>query len=191
MNEGECYSNPMSRTPLPVDDGRTGFPPLARPDARVLILGSMPGARSLDEARYYAHPRNAFWSVLAPWIDTAPDAPYADRIGALQRRRIALWDVIGRCRRQGSLDSRIDPASIVANDLAGLFARCPRIERVLLNGARAEQEYRRRVLPTLDARAAALPTLRLPSTSPAHASRSLAEKREAWNAALEPVLGRP
>lgn len=150
----------------------------------------MPGVRSLHEARYYAHPRNAFWTILAPWIETLPEAPYLERINALQEHRIALWDVIGRCRRRGSLDSRIDPASIVVNDLAGLFARCPRIERVLFNGQRAEQEYRRRVLPTLEAVAAAHPILRLPSTSPAHAARTLSEKQAAWNAALEPVLGR-
>jgi hypoxanthine-DNA glycosylase len=185
----------MSRTPSPVDDGSndrlTGLAPQAQPDARVLILGSMPGARSLDEARYYAHPRNAFWALLGPWIGKAPEAPYADRIAAALRHRIALWDVIGRCRRIGSLDSRIDPASIEANDLAGLFAHCPRIERVLLNGGRAEQEYRRRVMPTLGAEAALIPVLRLPSTSPAHAALSLEAKREAWDAALRSVLERP
>ncbi|NKI35023.1 DNA-deoxyinosine glycosylase [Wenzhouxiangella sp. XN79A] len=179
----------MPGTPTLADDLLQGLAPVAGPDARVLILGSMPGVRSLDEARYYAHPRNAFWTILGAWTGVAPEAAYAERIDALRAHGIALWDVIGRCRRSGSLDSRIDPASIEANDLAGLLLACPRIERVLLNGGRAAQDYQRRVLPTLDAAARALPRFRLPSTSPAHASVSLAAKRSAWDEALRPVLG--
>ncbi len=180
----------MPGTPPPADELLQGLPPVADSRARVLILGSMPGVRSLDETRYYAHPRNAFWPILSDWIGQPPDAPYAERIDALRARGIAVWDVIGRCRRVGSLDSRIDPASIEANDLAGLFARCRLLERLLLNGARAAQDFQRRVLPMLDAPYRALPRIRLPSTSPAHAAMSLADKREAWNRALCPVLGR-
>ena len=179
----------MPGTPPPADELLQGLPPVADAGARVLILGSMPGVRSLDETRYYAHPRNAFWPILAAWIGRPHDAPYVERIDALRNRGIALWDVIGRCRRAGSLDSRIDPASIQANDLAGLFTRCRRLERVLLNGARAAQDFERRVVPTLDKASLDLPRIRLPSTSPAHAAMSLAAKRAAWDCALEPVLG--
>lgn len=179
----------MPGTPPPDDDLLQGLAPVAGPDARVLVLGSMPGVRSLGEGRYYAHPRNAFWPIIGAWIGVAPGSPYAERIDGLRAHGIALWDVIGRCRRPGSLDSRIDPASIEANDLAGLLRRCRRIERVLFNGGRAADDYRKRVLPTLDRPARDLPVVRLPSTSPAHAALSLAAKREAWDRALRPVLG--
>ena len=149
----------------------------------MLILGSMPGEASLAAGEYYAHPRNHFWPIVGAVLGFDPAAPYASRLRALQRARVALWDVLHSCERPGSLDSSIDRASAVPNDFASLFARCRRIRRVCFNGALAEDTFRRRVLPSLgDLR---LECVRLPSTSPAHASLSLARKRAAWRRALE------
>ncbi len=166
----------------------TGLPPVVRGDARVLVLGSMPGVRSLDEARYYAHSRNAFWSIVGPLIGQAPSRPYAARLDALRDHRIALWDVIGRCRRPGSLDSRIDPGSVEVNDLGGLIRRCQQLALIAFNGARAEQEFERRVLPGLEPAASRIERVRLPSTSPAHAALGVEQKRRAWHDALGPAL---
>lgn len=158
----------------------TSFPPLARADARVLVLGSMPGVASLAAACYYAHPRNSFWRILADVIGCAADAAYAQRIEALQMARIALWDVLARCRRAGSLDSEIAPDSVRANDLASLYAHCPRIARVCFNGAAAAQWYRRLQLP----RPPGIDFVALPSTSPAHAGMTYARKQALWHQAL-------
>lgn len=166
------------------------FAPVAAPDARVLVLGSMPGAASLAAGRYYAHPRNAFWPIVAPWCGVAADAPYGRRLAALRARGLALWDVLRRCERAGSLDSAIDPASAAANDFAAFFAAHARIGAVLCNGGTAHALFVRRVQQRLPAPFARLPVVRLPSTSPAHAARTLAGKRALWLRALERWLPR-
>lgn len=172
-------------------DVAQGFAPVFDRRARVLVLGSMPGVRSLDEARYYAHPRNAFWPIMGRLCGSGPELDYAARLERLKASGIALWDVIGRCRRPGSLDARIDPDSIEINDFAWLFERAPGVERVLFNGAMAERSYRRQVLPVLSERWAVIGQQRLPSTSPAHAAMAFEAKFERWKAALEPVLLSP
>jgi hypoxanthine-DNA glycosylase len=157
-----------------------GFPPVASPDARLLILGSMPGKASLDAERYYAHPRNAFWPIMADLLGFPADLPYAQRLQAVQSAGIALWDVIDSCDRAGSLDADIVKNSIKANDFAGFFAVHRKIEHIFFNGAAAETAFRRYAQPTLPDRG--LQLHRLPSTSPAHAARGYAEKLAAWSA---------
>jgi double-stranded uracil-DNA glycosylase len=100
-----------------------GFAPIGDRHATRLILGSMPGAASLDAARYYAHPRNAFWPMIeAVWnIPVALD--YAARVRALRAAGVSVWDVLANCRRSSSLDAHIEQDSIVVNDFAGFFRR--------------------------------------------------------------------
>jgi len=156
-----------------------GFPPIARPEARILILGSMPSRESLARQQYYAHPRNAFWPIVTQLLGLAGD-DYAERTAALARRGVALWDVLQACFRSGSLDSAIDDRTIVTNDFPAFFSAHPRIRAVYFNGAKAESVYRRHVLPVLAAPAAGLPLSRLPSTSPANAGMSPRQKAAAW-----------
>jgi hypoxanthine-DNA glycosylase len=158
-----------------------GFPPIARPDARILILGSMPSRESLARQQYYAHPRNAFWPIMTELLGLAA-ASYPERAAALAQRGVALWDVLQTCFRSGSLDAAIDDRTLVTNDFPSFFDAHPRIRRVFFNGAKAEAVYRRHVLPLLPEPAAALPLLRLPSTSPAHAGMTLRQKAAAWRA---------
>ena len=156
-----------------------GFAPVAGPQANRLILGSMPGKASLAAARYYAHPRNLFWNLIESLLDARPGLDYEDRLALLRQHRIALWDVIAQCERASALDSDIIEASIVVNDFAAFFAQHPEIDRVYFNGARAEQAFRRYVLPGLPS-GLRISMTRLPSTSPANAGISAAEKRDAW-----------
>ena len=144
----------------------------------------MPGNASLAAGEYYAHPRNAFWPIMEALFGAAADAPYAARLAVLQGRHVALWDVLAACQRPGSLDARIDRDSIVVNDLAGFLGRHGQVRAVFFNGATAATLYRRHVLPELDERGSGLPTIRLPSTSPAHAARSFAAKLAAWRVLL-------
>lgn len=146
-------------------------------DCRVLLLGSMPGVASLQEQRYYAHPRNRFWPIVADICGFAADLDYAQRLQAAKAAGIGLWDVIGRCERRGSLDAGIVRGTEVPNALPELIAQLPELKLIGCNGGAALQAYQRWVLPHL----AAPPTLlALPSTSPANAAWSLPRLRQAW-----------
>ena len=159
------------------------FPPIAGADARLLILGSMPGKASLAAEQYYAHPRNLFWPILGELVGAYPGLAYEERTRILTANGIALWDVLKSCRRDSSLDADIDKSSMVANDFAAFFSAHPRIGRIYFNGATAEHTFRRQVLPTLNAQLMLLQ--RLPSTSPAHAALSYSQKLRSWQIILE------
>ena len=158
-----------------------GFPPIADARADTLILGSMPGVESLRHRQYYAYPRNSFWRILEALFGIPADSHYEQRAAAITEHRLALWDVLKHCRRDGSLDANIQPESRVANDFAGFFTRHPEIERVFFNGATAEREYLRRVLPTLPPDFQDMERVRLPSTSPANAQLSFEQKLGRWS----------
>jgi hypoxanthine-DNA glycosylase len=153
------------------------FAPIAGRGARVLILGSMPGAASLAANRYYAHPQNAFWPIMGALLGFDAAAPYALRVRALKSARIAVWDVLHSCVREGSLDTSIEEE--IANDFGNFFRTQPRLTHVFFNGSKAQASFRRHVRP-----ARVLRYTRLPSTSPAHASLSAARKLAAWRAIL-------
>jgi hypoxanthine-DNA glycosylase len=120
----------------------TGLPPIARPDARVLILGSMPGSTSLAARRYYVGPGNRFWEVMASLFAIDPALRYDERVTLLQEAGVALWDVIASCERVGSLDSRIAKGSEVANDFHAFLAEHPSVRAVALNGRKAHDLFR-------------------------------------------------
>lgn len=157
-----------------------GFLPIANEKATILILGSMPGEESLKKKEYYGNPRNAFWKIMARLFVFENVAGYEERVIVLKNNHIALWDVMQACERQGSLDSAIVDSSIVANDFASFYRHHPNIRHVFFNGAKAEKEYRKRVLPKLPAKAKEIEYSRLPSTSPAMASLSFDKKLLAW-----------
>ena len=157
-----------------------GLPPIAGDDARVLILGSFPSEASLRARRYYDHPRNQFWRIIDSLFAIARADPYPRRCAQLVARGVAVWDVIGRCRRKGSMDSAIRAPE--ANDFARFYRRHPRITAVFFNGGAAEQHYRALVGPPPMG-------VRLPSTSPANARLSFADKTAQW-AALRDALRR-
>ena len=164
------------------------FPPIANARARVLILGSMPGKKSLAERQYYAHAQNLFWRILEKITGAAPSLPYATRVRALKSSGIALWDVLESCAREGSLDSAIDDATLRANDFISFYRAHPRIAQVFFNGAKAEACYRRQVLPLLAGEPWTPDYRRLPSTSPANASMSRAYRHGVWTQALKQAL---
>ena len=160
-----------------------GLPPVVSPDTRLVILGSFPGAASLAAQAYYAHPRNQFWPVMqALWPGDAQPVDYPGRLGWLLAHGLGLWDVYASCTRQGSLDSAIRDAR--TNDFAALRRACPRLVAVAHNGG----ESHRHAAPVRQAlQAPGLPelaVLKLPSTSPAHASWSFERKRAAWRQAF-------
>lgn len=156
------------------------FPPIARRDAHTLILGSLPGRKSLEAQQYYAHPRNAFWPLMARIFEFDPASSYAERTRLLERHGIALWDVFAAAERPGSLDSDIVHATAEANDFRDFFHAHPGVRRVFFNGRKSEEIFRRRVLPLIAADFPRLEYHGLPSTSPAHAGMSFADKLARW-----------
>jgi TDG/mug DNA glycosylase family protein len=162
---------------------KTSFPPVVAPDTRVLILGSLPGERSLAAGRYYAHPRNQFWHLVGSVIGRElEDLAYEARLEALIEARIGLWDTVASATRTGSLDAAIREAE--HNPLADLVATLPGLRAVAFNGVTSA----RIGLAALAGTGLAL--LPLPSSSPAYAAMPLAEKRRLW-AAIGEFLGQP
>lgn len=168
----------MSRRPS------RGFAPIAGADARLLILGSLPGQRSLELQQYYGQPRNAFWSILGSLTGVTADAPYPGRVAGLIAVRIAVWDVVAAAHRAGSLDARIERETVKVNDFPTFFEQHAAIERICFNGATAQALYARHVIPRLPAHLAELPFTILPSTSPAHAALRPAAKQRVWKREL-------
>lgn len=164
-----------------------GFPPIADAKATILILGTMPSEESLKKKEYYGNPRNAFWKIMATLFAFENITSYEGRTIELKNNHIALWDVMRDCERQGSLDSAIVDSSIVANDFVSFYRHHPNIRHVFFNGAKAEKEYRKRVLPMLSAETKEIAYSRLPSTSPAMASLSFDKKLLVWSAVKQNI----
>ena len=159
-----------------------GFPAIANKDARILILGSMPGVKSLESKQYYAHSRNAFWPIICRLFRVRPDISYAEKKQLLKSNHIALWDVLKSCYRQGSLDASIDQSSIVINDFITFLDSHHEIEHILFNGSEAERLFTRHVLPVMTGKTPGFH--KLPSTSPAHAAMNIEDKYKAWEIIL-------
>lgn len=165
---------------LPEITTETGFHYVAGMDARVLILGSMPSSASLGAAQYYAHPRNAFWPIMGALCRFEVSMAYDQKLVQLKQNKIALWDVVHRCQRPGSLDSNILADTVVENDFRAFFAIHKQIHTIFFNGKTAAGLFRRHVLPHLESPWRELPRLILPSTSPTHAALSFNEKLSIW-----------
>lgn len=161
------------------------FPPIARRDAQVLILGTMPSPASLAARQFYGHRQNAFWRIMGEFFDAGLDRPYNQRTRRLKERRVAVWDVLAQCEREGSLDSNIVLASEVPNDFETFFARHRKLQAIFFNGTKAESLFARHVSPHLPPRLTMIQQERLPSTSPANATFSFEAKVASWRRILE------
>jgi len=158
----------------------TGFHYSANRDAKILILGSMPSIKSLAADQYYAHPQNCFWPIMGELFGFDAGLEYKARLERLRDNGIALWDVARQCERPGSLDSAIKIESVVANDFESFFKVHPHIRAVFFNGRKAEELYRRLVLPALPEKLRGIELFLLPSTSPANAGMKRFQKLEVW-----------
>ncbi|MGB9152355.1 MAG: DNA-deoxyinosine glycosylase [Alphaproteobacteria bacterium] len=159
-----------------------GFNAVARSDARVLILGTLPSVESLKQGQYYAKKQNGFWKILGELIGASPDLPYEKRLQHLTKNRIALWDVCKMAEREGSLDAAIQ--SPEPNDFHAFFKTHKYIELIGFNGQPAAKLFNRYVKPDMPEQIKALPCVVLPSTSPAHAGMRFEEKLSRWRDAL-------
>jgi len=162
-----------------------GFGPVADEQSRVLILGSMPGAASLDKNQYYGHPRNAFWTIMGELVGAVPELEYQQRLQTLLAHKVALWDVLMSCQRPGSLDADIQSDSEQANDFSALLGQGSSIKAVFFNGITAERLFKKHVIASIDDLGDRIELMRLPSTSPAHAAMSYEKKLNTWKEILD------
>lgn len=171
-----------------MSEAKRSFAPLVGRQPRALILGTLPGEEALRKQQYYGNPRNAFWGIMAELFGFSVELDYEQRVTQLLRNPIAVWDVIDSCLRPGSLDSSIETESIQPNGLVDFLQSHPTITQLFFNGSRADQEFRRHILPLLGERLESLAMTRLPSTSPAMARLRPAEKLEQWRVVADAVL---
>ncbi len=158
----------------PASARKHGFAPVFRADAKVLVLGSLPGDASIAAAQYYAHPRNLFWQLIGAVIDQPqlPQLAYDERLACLLDAGIALWDAAVSAERAGSLDTAMRAAQPAP--LSGFAATLPCLRAAAFNGKKSAS------LARLQLSGSSLALVDLPSSSPAHAAMSLAQKQETW-----------
>jgi len=157
---------------------KTAFPPIADRDCVLLILGTMPGERSIQLQLYYGHKSNQFWKIMFGLFGLPVPESYEARKQLLLDRHIALWDVLSHCEGQGSADHHI--VNEVANDFVAFYKQYPGIKTVVFDSTHAEKFYLRHVGKSPDKT-----YLRVPSPSSAHAGKSLSQKTEEWRIILE------
>ena len=160
-----------------IPDISRGLPPVTGPEPLVLILGSFPSVLSLAHSEYYGNPRNCFWQVMEALFAIPAVLPYPERSLRLTQERVALWDVVRGCIREGSADSRIRNPAL--NDIAGFIRTHPDIRLVALNGSSAGRLYHQL------AEVPGIPSVTLPSTSPANAAVTFKEKVRMWSIVKE------
>ncbi|MBW3519462.1 DNA-deoxyinosine glycosylase [Flavobacterium sp. NKUCC04_CG] len=149
------------------------FPPLITTNSRILILGTMPGEKSLQCQEYYGNKQNHFWKILFKVFDRTFTADYESKKILLEEFDLALWDVLERCERQGSLDSKIKGE--IPNDLMGLLRKFPNIKYIVFSSKNAEKYFYKYFTKTPE-----LEYVTLPSPSGANATMRLDQKIENW-----------
>lgn len=153
---------------------KSSFPPVVAPDTRLLVLGSLPGERSLAARRYYAHPHNRFWHLIGQVIGCELEPlDYEARLAELLKAKVGLWDTVASARRRGSLDAAIRAAR--HNALADLAASLPDLRAVGFNGGTAAR------IGMAQLAGSGVALIALPSSSPAYAAMPLAEKEKLWS----------
>lgn len=149
------------------------FEPIINKNSRVLILGTIPGPKSLERKQYYANERNQFWRIIYHVLGEEPHCDYVERIEFLKRIGIALWDVLQSCERKGASDSKIKHEK--PNDFEGLLWTYPKLRCLVFNGNKARDLFNKHVghsLKRMDLEA-------LPSSSPAN-TMPFGQKVKAW-----------
>lgn len=150
----------------------TSFPAIVDEQSEILILGSVPGVKSLEMQQYYAHPQNQFWKIMFHLFDKEFSSDYKRKIALLKKNKIALWDVIESCERKGSLDTEI--RNEIDNNIPELIDNHPNIKTIFCNG---QKSYKN--LIKILGKDFKIPILVLPSTSPLHTIK-FEEKLESW-----------
>ncbi|KAA0128455.1 DNA-deoxyinosine glycosylase [Chryseobacterium sp. SN22] len=155
-----------------MSDRISSFPPIIDIHSEILILGSIPGVKSLEKQQYYAHPQNKFWKIIFELLQEGFTDDYSERIEVIRKHHIALWDVIDSCERKGSLDSEIKNEE--ANQIDELLDNHPNIKAIFCNGGKSYKNLQKMLGKNYK-----IPVFLMPSTSPLH-TISFEKKLEEW-----------
>lgn len=139
----------------------SSFPPIISEGSKILILGSVPGVKSLEMQQYYAHPQNQFWKIIFKLFEEDFTADYQKRTEIIRKNKIALWDVIDSCEREGSLDTKIRNEE--HNDIMKILREHLTIKAVFCNGQKSFKNLKK-----ILGKESEIPIFVLPSTSPLH-----------------------
>lgn len=161
-----------------------GFSFISAENPKIMVLGTMPSVKSIKNAFYYAHPRNAFWPIMS-FITGAPVETRAQKIALIEDNQLLLWDVLSECSREGSLDSAIKHPQ--ANDFAALFEHYKSLEVIVFNGQKAAQLFQRLVIKKQSI-PSTISFITLPSSSPANARLTFADKQLFWQEKFSNLL---
>lgn len=158
------------------------FEPVVPIEPKVLILGSMPGGMSLEKQEYYGNPRNHFWPLLFELFEEQPITDYEGKLDFVKQKQLALWDSIGTCYREGSLDANI--LEETPNDIPGLLKQYPTIQLIACNGTKSYQTFRKNFKEKIPS---GIKVVKLPSTSPipGRYTKTFKGKVEAWSIVLD------
>lgn len=152
---------------------KSSFPPIADKEINILILGSLPGEKSLEMQQYYAHPQNRFWKVVACITNSNLPINYEEKLALLRENKIGVWDVVHSAKRIGSLDVNI--LDEIPNDLEGFIANHPNLKTIAFNGSKSQKLYDKYFKRNPN-----IKYLALPSTSPANATYNFERLCESW-----------
>lgn len=160
------------------------FKPNIDENSKILILGSMPGVKSLEEQQYYAHPQNRFWKVMGMFCNTKnlPDLNYKNKLKVLLNNKIALWDVIESCNREGSLDT--DIKNEIPNNIPDLLKQYPNIKGIIFNGGKSYSAFKKHFPKLLKQ----YKCYKMPSSSPANAKYKLENLYEEWKTTIDEII---
>lgn len=159
----------------------TGFDPLVARGSHTLILGSLPSVQSITTSQYYGNSQNAFWKIMGELFGAGQELSYEQRVARLLENGVSVWDVLRSCVRPGSMDADIDMTTAVVNDFAEFLGIHATVARICFNGKAAEKLFRQRVTIDLPDKDRTIEYVTLPSTSPAYAAMSFADKLDRWS----------
>ncbi|RLL44938.1 DNA-deoxyinosine glycosylase [Oceanobacillus piezotolerans] len=162
----------------------SSFPPVLPENPKVLILGSIPGKKSLEKKQYYGNPRNHFWPIMFRLFEREPVDDYYEKILFIKNHGIALWDTIGACYREGSLDAAITEEE--PNNIPHLLGKHPSISLIACNGGKSYTTFKK-YFPEIEEDI--IKVIKLPSTSPipGRYTKSFDEKVDAWREILNHI----
>lgn len=177
-SQQKLTKDPKPKPQVPVDGMIESLAPIVNEECRVLTLGTMPGAESLRQQAYYAHPRNLFWKLITEVTGEQAPRDYEHRKSYLLKHKIAVWDMCEACIREGSLDANISEE--MPNDIQKFVADHPSIKAIAFNGQTAAKIFAKHI-----GNITGIKLLSLPSTSPANAGVSWEEKVRQWKSIIK------
>lgn len=153
------------------------FPPIIFEGSEVLLLGTLPGNKSLQLNFYYADPRNYFWKFFSKYTGHPKPHNMNEVSKILKETKVALWDMYDFGIRKNKQDKETSRDSDIKqeiwNNIPSLLTDYPNIKRIGIMGGDPYEEFQKSY-PFINA-------VRLPSTSSSNGAQ--------WGNPIEQSIG--